>query len=113
MATQTPRRHPRKDEQIENRYPFPLTLKNVDKTTAISGLFCAYEPTPGGESGTFQTQDATGDRLRIPQWVAEAATNQIAVVTMGNAGDLRFKVLDVVPTGDGPDATVLIVEPRN
>lgn len=113
MATQTPRRHPRKNEQTENRYPFRLTINTLKNEAIAVNLPCAYEPGTGGESGPLESEANVEDRIRIPMWVEAAKAKTVAVVSMGLAGVQRFNVLDVLPIGDGPNATILVVERRN
>lgn len=117
MATQTPRRHPRKSQQTANRYPFRLTIKKTvrkadDEIIAVD-LPCAYEPAQGGESGPLESEAMASDKIRVPSWEPTAKAKQLAVVDMKGAGIVRFNILDVLPIGEGPDAMMLMVSREN
>ena len=113
MATQTPIHHPKQAAQTANQYPFRVTINTLKNEAIAVDLPCAYEPGTGGESGPLESEANVEDRIRIPLWVDAAKTKTVAVVSMGLAGVQRFNVLDVLPIGEGPNATILVVERRN
>lgn len=119
MATPTPRRHPRKDEQIANRYPFQLTVKSYDVMSGDADVIicenepCAYQPTAGSNVGTYEDDPENFDQFRLKRFIEGIAPKQIAVVSMGLAGEIRFEIQDALTIGTAPDAMILVVNTKN
>ena len=75
---------------------------------------CAYQPF-AREKGveTYEDDADVFEQIRVPRFILKVAAKQVAVVTMGEAGEIRFEIHSVLPIGDGPDAMILVVTTQN
>jgi hypothetical protein len=77
-------------------------------------LSCAYQAsdTPA-VAGQFEGEGVAKDRILVPRWLPDVSLNMWATLLFPDGETERtFTVTDVLPEGNGPDATLLLVTPR-
>lgn len=116
MATATPLNHPSKAAQSKQFFPYRVTIKRTLKNgeQPVVGLAenlpCFFDPALGGESGTFADEAPSSDKILLPTWEPLIKSNDLAVLDL-NGTTKRRTINDVVPLGNGPDQTLLVVTP--
>jgi hypothetical protein len=112
MATKTTITHPAAAAQSGQFYPFTVTIKGVAGSTVAGPFACAYDAATGNDVGTFEDEAPANDKILIPSWEPTLKAKLQAILDMEGT-KRKFEILDVMPQGNPPSQTLLIVSSQN
>ena len=108
--------HPRREAALRAFYPHRCTVWRLGREGSVGLLDnvpAAYEPASGGPAGLWQGEGPGAERIRLSGWFPRIAAPAQATLTLADGLVKRFDVVDALPSGPGPEATVLLVTARS